>query len=103
MDDLRAPSPNSVILPSWTIGAVVAVPGGADGSGSPSAVEVLVLDTVTGRLLYRVRHASASGPVQSLPSASWPRVSPTFTHSGAEEGSRASFSERPFNHASGSC
>ena len=44
---------------------LVAVPGGADGSGSPSAVEVLVLDTVTGRLLYRVRHASASGPVHA--------------------------------------
>ena len=32
VDDLRAPSPNSVILPSWTIGAVVAVPGGAHPS-----------------------------------------------------------------------
>ena len=32
VDDLRAPSPNSVILPAWTIGAVVAVPGGAHPS-----------------------------------------------------------------------
>ena len=32
VDELRAPSPNSVILPSWTIGAVVAVPGGAHPS-----------------------------------------------------------------------
>ena len=32
VDDLRAPSPNSVILPSWTIGAVVAAPGGAHPS-----------------------------------------------------------------------
>ena len=32
VDDLRAPSPNSVILPSWTVGAVVAVPGGAHPS-----------------------------------------------------------------------
>ena len=32
VDDLHAPSPNSVILPSWTIGAVVAVPGGAHPS-----------------------------------------------------------------------
>ena len=32
VDDLRAPSPNSVILPSWTICAVVAVPGGAHPS-----------------------------------------------------------------------
>jgi glutaconate CoA-transferase subunit A len=29
VDDLRAPSPNSVVLPRWTITAVVAVPGGA--------------------------------------------------------------------------
>jgi glutaconate CoA-transferase subunit A len=29
VDDLRAPSPNSTILPSWTVNAVVAVPGGA--------------------------------------------------------------------------
>ncbi len=29
VDDLRAPSPNSTILPSWTVSAVVAVPGGA--------------------------------------------------------------------------
>jgi len=29
VDDLRAPSPNSVILPNWTITAVVASPGGA--------------------------------------------------------------------------
>lgn len=29
VDDLRAPSPNSVVLPSWTVSAVVAVPGGA--------------------------------------------------------------------------
>ena len=35
VDDLRAPSPNSVILPSWTIGAVVAVPGGAHPSAGP--------------------------------------------------------------------
>ena len=32
VDDLRAPSPKSVILPSWTIGAVVAAPGGAHPS-----------------------------------------------------------------------
>ena len=32
VDELRAPSPNSVILPSWTVGAVVAVPGGAHPS-----------------------------------------------------------------------
>ena len=29
VDDLNAPSPNSVILPSWAVTAVVAVPGGA--------------------------------------------------------------------------
>lgn len=29
VDDLRAPSPNSVVLPSWTIDAIVEVPGGA--------------------------------------------------------------------------
>ncbi|WP_237154345.1 CoA transferase subunit A [Oryzibacter oryziterrae] len=32
VDDLGAPSPNSVILPGWTITAVVAVPGGAHPS-----------------------------------------------------------------------
>jgi len=29
VDDLRAPSPNSVVLPNWTITAVVEAPGGA--------------------------------------------------------------------------
>jgi glutaconate CoA-transferase subunit A len=29
VDDLRAPSPNSVILPHWTVSAIAAVPGGA--------------------------------------------------------------------------
>lgn len=29
VDDLRAPSPNSTVLPHWTISAIVAVPGGA--------------------------------------------------------------------------
>ena len=29
VDDLRAPSPNSTILPYWTVSAVVAAPGGA--------------------------------------------------------------------------
>jgi glutaconate CoA-transferase subunit A len=29
VDDLRAPSPNSVVLPAWTVGAVVVAPGGA--------------------------------------------------------------------------
>ena len=29
VDDLRAPSPNSVVLPHWTIAAVVEAPGGA--------------------------------------------------------------------------
>ncbi len=29
VDDLRAPSPNSVVLPQWTITAVVEAPGGA--------------------------------------------------------------------------
>lgn len=29
VDDLHAPSPNSVILPSWTVSAVVVAPGGA--------------------------------------------------------------------------
>lgn len=29
VDDLQAPSPNSVILPYWTVDAIVAVPGGA--------------------------------------------------------------------------
>jgi glutaconate CoA-transferase subunit A len=32
VDDLRAPSPNAVVLPHWTITAVVAVPGGAHPS-----------------------------------------------------------------------
>ena len=32
VDDLRASSPNSVILPSWTVGAVVVVPGGSHPS-----------------------------------------------------------------------
>lgn len=32
VDDLNAPSPNSVILPSWTITAIVEVPGGAHPS-----------------------------------------------------------------------
>ena len=47
---------------------LVAVPGGGGGGGdsSPSAVEVVVLDTVTGRILYRVRHASALGPVHAV-------------------------------------
>ena len=29
VDDLRAPSPNSVVLPHWTVSAVVVAPGGA--------------------------------------------------------------------------
>jgi glutaconate CoA-transferase subunit A len=29
VDDLRAPSPNSVVLPHWTVGCVVEAPGGA--------------------------------------------------------------------------
>jgi glutaconate CoA-transferase subunit A len=29
VDDLRSPSPNSVVLPHWTVNAIVAVPGGA--------------------------------------------------------------------------
>lgn len=29
VDDLRAPSPNSVVLPSWTVAAIAEVPGGA--------------------------------------------------------------------------
>src|SRR5262245_19864932 len=29
VDDLRAPGPNATILPGWTVGAVVAAPGGA--------------------------------------------------------------------------
>jgi len=29
VDDLATPSPNSVVLPGWTVGAVVEVPGGA--------------------------------------------------------------------------
>lgn len=29
VDDLRAPGPNSVVLPHWTVSAIVAVPGGA--------------------------------------------------------------------------
>jgi glutaconate CoA-transferase, subunit A len=29
VDDLRAPSPNSVVLPHWTISAIVVAPGGA--------------------------------------------------------------------------
>jgi glutaconate CoA-transferase subunit A len=29
VDDIRAPSPNSVILPNWTISAIVVAPGGA--------------------------------------------------------------------------
>lgn len=29
VDELRPPSPNSVVLPDWTVDAVVAVPGGA--------------------------------------------------------------------------
>jgi glutaconate CoA-transferase subunit A len=32
VDDLRAPSPNSVVLPHWTITAVVEAPGGAKPS-----------------------------------------------------------------------
>ena len=32
VDDLGATSPNSVILPSWTVGAIVAVPGGSHPS-----------------------------------------------------------------------
>lgn len=32
VDELNPPSPNSVILPGWTIGAVVQVPGGAHPS-----------------------------------------------------------------------
>jgi len=32
VDELNVPSPNSVVLPSWTVGAVVAVPGGAHPS-----------------------------------------------------------------------
>jgi glutaconate CoA-transferase subunit A len=29
VDDLRPPSPNSVVLPAWTIHAIVEAPGGA--------------------------------------------------------------------------
>jgi glutaconate CoA-transferase, subunit A len=29
VDDLKAPSPNSVVLPSWTVTAIAVVPGGA--------------------------------------------------------------------------
>ncbi len=29
VDDLRAPSPNSTVLPHWTVSAIVAAPGGA--------------------------------------------------------------------------
>lgn len=32
VDELRPPSPNSVVLPSWTITAIVAAPGGAHPS-----------------------------------------------------------------------
>ena len=32
VDDLRPPSPNSVVLPSWTVDAVVEAPGGAKPS-----------------------------------------------------------------------
>ena len=32
VDDLRAPSPNSTVLPYWTVSAVVCVPGGAHPS-----------------------------------------------------------------------
>lgn len=32
VDDLRPPSPNSVVLPHWTISAIVAAPGGAHPS-----------------------------------------------------------------------
>lgn len=32
VDELHAPSPNSVILPSWTVKAIAAVPGGAHPS-----------------------------------------------------------------------
>lgn len=32
VDDLRAPSPNSIVLPGWTISAVAEVPGGAHPS-----------------------------------------------------------------------
>ncbi len=32
VDDLRAPSPNSTILPYWTVSAIVKVPGGASPS-----------------------------------------------------------------------
>lgn len=32
VDELNAPSPNAVILPGWTVGAVLAVPGGSHPS-----------------------------------------------------------------------
>jgi glutaconate CoA-transferase, subunit A len=32
VDDLATPSPNSVVLPGWTIGAIAVVPGGASPS-----------------------------------------------------------------------
>ena len=33
---------------------------------TPAAVDVVVLDTVTGRSLYRIAHESAAGPVQMV-------------------------------------
>ena len=33
---------------------------------APTAIEVVVLDTVTGRVLYRVRHAGVTGPVHAV-------------------------------------
>ena len=49
-------NPNTLLLAS----------AAARGRGDAPALEVLLLDTVSGRVLYRVRHAAASAPVHAV-------------------------------------
>ena len=51
---------------------VLVLTSAADDVRQPApAVEAFVLDTITGRFLYRVRHAGASGPVVATAADNW--------------------------------
>ena len=54
-------SPNTLLV-------VTAAPADAQ---HPAGLDVSILDTVTGRFLYRVRHAGAAGPVTATASDNW--------------------------------
>jgi hypothetical protein len=55
-------SPNTLLL-------VTCAP--PDAHHAVAGLEVFILDTVTGRFLYRVRHAAASGPVTATAADNW--------------------------------